>query len=65
MYSILFFFIFYFNYFYFIQVKRIAAEFYDNLPQHNSWISVLYDFVMDPEIGPYARMKRRHRGLDQ
>ncbi|RLU23962.1 hypothetical protein DMN91_004170 [Ooceraea biroi] len=47
------------------EVKRIAAEFYDNLPQHNSWVSVLYDFVMDPEIGPYARMKRRHRGLDQ
>lgn len=47
------------------EVKRIAAEFYDKLPQHNSWVSVLYDFVMDPEIGPYARMKRRHRGLDQ
>ncbi|XP_012061033.1 PREDICTED: sphingolipid delta(4)-desaturase DES1 [Atta cephalotes] len=46
------------------EVKRIAAEFYDNLPQHNSWVSVLYDFVMDPEIGPYARMKRRHRGLN-
>lgn len=46
------------------EVKRIAAEFYDNLPQHNSWVSVLYDFVMDPDIGPYARMKRKHRGLD-
>ncbi|XP_067208362.1 sphingolipid delta(4)-desaturase DES1 isoform X2 [Linepithema humile] len=47
------------------EVKRIAAEFYDDLPHHNSWTSVLYDFVMDPDIGPYARMKRRHRGLDQ
>ncbi|XP_066583912.1 sphingolipid delta(4)-desaturase DES1 [Prorops nasuta] len=46
------------------EVKRIAGEFYDNLPQHNSWVSVLYDFVMDPDIGPYARMKRKHRGLD-
>ncbi|XP_058795182.1 sphingolipid delta(4)-desaturase DES1 [Phymastichus coffea] len=46
------------------EVKRIAAEFYDNLPQHNSWISVLYDFIMDPEIGPYARMKRKYRGLE-
>lgn len=45
------------------EVKRIAPEFYDTLPQHNSWVSVLYDFVMDPEIGPYARMKRKHRGL--
>ncbi|CAN8000204.1 unnamed protein product [Ixodes hexagonus] len=41
------------------QVKKIAGEFYDNLPQHNSWVQVLYDFIMDPEIGPYARVKRR------
>lgn len=45
------------------EVKRIASEFYENLPQHNSWTSVLYDFIMDPEIGPYARIKRKHRGL--
>ncbi|XP_011502519.1 PREDICTED: sphingolipid delta(4)-desaturase DES1 [Ceratosolen solmsi marchali] len=45
------------------EVRKIAAEFYNKLPHHNSWISVLYDFVMDPEIGPYARMKRKHRGL--
>ncbi|XP_043503014.1 sphingolipid delta(4)-desaturase DES1 isoform X2 [Polistes fuscatus] len=45
------------------EVKRIASEFYDDLPKHDSWTSVLYDFVMDPEIGPYARMKRKHKGL--
>jgi sphingolipid delta-4 desaturase len=45
------------------EVKRIAAEYYDNLPQHNSWVTVLYDFVMDPDIGPYARIKRKNRGL--
>lgn len=45
------------------QVKKIAPEFYDDLPQHNSWISVLYDFIMDPDIGPYARIKRKHRGF--
>lgn len=45
------------------QVKKIAPEFYDNLPQHHSWSAVLYDFVMDPEIGPYARIKRKQRGL--
>ncbi|KAK6633698.1 hypothetical protein RUM44_004305 [Polyplax serrata] len=45
------------------QVKKIAAEYYDNLPQHNSWTGVLYDFVMDPDIGPYARMKRKHKGF--
>nr|AIM40227.1 desaturase [Cydia pomonella] len=46
------------------EVKRIAGEFYDDLPQHHSWVSVLYDFVMDPEIGPYARIKRKERGLE-
>lgn len=45
------------------EVKRIASEYYDNLPQHHSWVSVLYDFVMDPDIGPYARIKRKSRGL--
>ncbi|XP_014274782.1 sphingolipid delta(4)-desaturase DES1 isoform X1 [Halyomorpha halys] len=45
------------------EVRRIASEYYDNLPQHNSWVSVLYDFVMDPDIGPYARIKRKSRGL--
>ncbi|XP_054265804.1 sphingolipid delta(4)-desaturase DES1-like isoform X2 [Macrosteles quadrilineatus] len=45
------------------EVKRIAAEYYDNLPQHHSWTAVLYDFITDPDIGPYARIRRKHRGL--
>ncbi|KAJ6633568.1 Sphingolipid delta(4)-desaturase DES1 [Pseudolycoriella hygida] len=45
------------------EVKRIAAEFYDNLPQHTSWCRVIYDFIMDPAIGPYARCKRKQKGL--
>ncbi|XP_047542553.1 sphingolipid delta(4)-desaturase DES1 [Vanessa atalanta] len=45
------------------EVKRIASEFYDDLPQHHSWSSVIYDFIMDPDIGPYARIKRKHYGL--
>lgn len=46
------------------EVKRIAAEYYDTMPQHNSWTKVLYDFITDPSIGPYARIKRRSKGLD-
>ena len=46
------------------QVKAIAPEYYDNLPHHNSWVKVLYDFVTDPAIGPYARVKRRSRGSE-
>ncbi|XP_073965386.1 sphingolipid delta(4)-desaturase DES1-like [Choristoneura fumiferana] len=46
------------------EVKRIAAEFYDDLPQHTSYMTVLYEFVMDPDIGPYARIKRQQQGLE-
>lgn len=45
------------------EVKRIAAEFYDDMPQHTSWTRVLYDFIMDPAVGPYARIKRKQKGL--
>jgi len=40
------------------EVKRIAPEFYNNLPQHKSWTYVLWRFVMDPEISPYSRVVR-------
>ena len=36
----------------------MAPEFYDTIPYHTSWVKVLYDFVFDPKIGPYARIKR-------
>ena len=42
------------------QVKAIAPEYYENLPHHDSWVKVLYDFITDPSIGPYARIRRRH-----
>uniref|UniRef100_A0A8C6V336 sphingolipid 4-desaturase n=1 Tax=Naja naja TaxID=35670 RepID=A0A8C6V336_NAJNA len=42
-------------------VKKIAAEYYDNLPQHQSWLHVLWDFVFDDNISPYARVKRKYK----
>uniref|UniRef100_UPI00358EAF88 sphingolipid delta(4)-desaturase/C4-monooxygenase DES2-like isoform X1 n=1 Tax=Myxine glutinosa TaxID=7769 RepID=UPI00358EAF88 len=39
-------------------VREIAPEYYNNLPHHTSWIRVLFDFVFDPTMGPYARVKR-------
>ncbi len=39
----------------FTEVRKIAPEFYDSLPSHQSWTKVLYDFIFDPKIGPYAR----------
>lgn len=43
------------------QVKEIAAEYYDSLPQHTSWSRVLWDFVFDDSIGPYSRIKREYK----
>jgi sphingolipid 4-desaturase/C4-monooxygenase len=40
------------------QVKAIAKEFYEDLPQHKSWTYVLYRFIMDPTIGPFSRVIR-------
>ncbi|XP_028652202.1 sphingolipid delta(4)-desaturase/C4-monooxygenase DES2-like [Erpetoichthys calabaricus] len=40
------------------EVRKIAPEFYDNLPQHSSWIRVLWDFVFCDSIGPFSRIKR-------
>lgn len=37
------------------ELKRIAAEFYDDLPYHTSWVKVLWDFITNPQMGPYAR----------
>lgn len=45
------------------EVKKIAPEFYDTMPQHTSWTRVIYDFIMDPDVGPYARVKRNKVGL--
>lgn len=42
------------------EVKRIAAEFYDNLPQHDSWLTVIWEFLFNPECGPYGRVKREY-----
>ena len=40
------------------EVRRIASEYYDSLPHHTSWSKVIYDFITDPAIGPYARVRR-------
>ncbi|CAO2587299.1 Sphingolipid delta(4)-desaturase/C4-monooxygenase DES2 [Lemmus lemmus] len=40
-------------------VRKIAPEYYDHLPQHHSWVKVLWDFVFEDSMGPYARVKRK------
>ncbi|XP_067941373.1 sphingolipid delta(4)-desaturase DES1-like [Watersipora subatra] len=41
------------------QVRAIAPEYYDDLPSHTSWVRVLYDFITDPELSLYCRIKRK------
>jgi len=36
------------------ELKRIAGEYYDNLPYHTSWVKVIWDFIFDRELGPHA-----------
>eukprot|EP00118_Oscarella_pearsei_P026333 m.309783 g.309783 ORF g.309783 m.309783 type:complete len:327 (+) comp47775_c0_seq1:30-1010(+) len=43
------------------KLKELVPEYYDPLPQHYSWTKVLWDFIFDPAIGPYARIKRPTR----
>lgn len=45
------------------EVRRIAAEFYENLPQHKSWFDVLWRFLFDSDIGPYSRTKRNYEDI--
>ena len=40
------------------EVKRIAAEFYDPLPHHASYIRVLYEYITCDSVSAFSRVKR-------
>jgi sphingolipid 4-desaturase/C4-monooxygenase len=40
------------------KLKKIAPEFYDNLPYHSSYIAVAYKYICDINIGPWSRIAR-------
>jgi len=40
------------------KVREIAPEFYQ-MPSYTSYISVIWQYVTDPTIGPYSRVKRK------
>ncbi|OJD28804.1 dihydroceramide delta-desaturase [Diplodia corticola] len=44
------------------ELNRIAREFYDPLPQHRSWVGVIWQFVWDKEVGMWCRVKRAEGG---
>ncbi len=41
------------------EVRKIAPEFYDNLPQCHSWVGCLWRYVTDPTVGPFNRVVKR------
>ncbi|KAJ7571515.1 hypothetical protein O6H91_01G169500 [Diphasiastrum complanatum] len=41
------------------KVRKIAPEFYESLAHHTSWVRVIYDYIMDPTVGPFSRIKRK------
>ncbi|WVQ63257.1 uncharacterized protein L199_001408 [Kwoniella botswanensis] len=44
------------------ELHRIAKEFYDPLPSHESWPYVTWKFITDPSIGMWSRAKRLKKG---
>lgn len=42
-------------------MKKIAPDYYDNLPCHYSWVKVLIDFIRNPDLGPKSRIRRTIR----
>lgn len=43
-------------------VRRIAADFYDNLPRHESWVMAIWRFIFDENVGIKCRVKREGGG---
>ncbi|KAI9789709.1 MAG: hypothetical protein M1816_005884 [Peltula sp. TS41687] len=41
------------------RLHALAKEFYRDLPRHESWVAVLWQFVWDREVGMRCRVKRR------
>lgn len=40
-------------------LRKLASEYYDNLPYHESWPLVTWKFVMDPNVHVFNRVKRK------
>ncbi|KAK3673856.1 sphingolipid delta-4 desaturase [Recurvomyces mirabilis] len=44
------------------KLNEIAKEFYDDLPCHHSWVGVIWQFILDKEVGLWCRVKRSEGG---
>lgn len=43
-------------------LHEIAKEFYADLPRHESWVGVIWQFIWDKEVGLWCRVKRKEGG---
>ncbi|KFH45076.1 Dihydroceramide delta(4)-desaturase-like protein [Hapsidospora chrysogenum ATCC 11550] len=44
------------------EVRRIAADFYEDLPSHPSWVMAIWRFIFDENVGIKCRVKRESGG---
>ncbi|KAK4896652.1 sphingolipid delta-4 desaturase [Elasticomyces elasticus] len=44
------------------KLNEIANEFYCDLPCHHSWVAVIWQFILDKEVGLWCRVKRKQGG---
>ncbi|KAK5688822.1 sphingolipid delta-4 desaturase [Elasticomyces elasticus] len=44
------------------KLNEIANEFYCDLPCHHSWVGVIWQFILDKEVGLWCRVKRKQGG---
>lgn len=47
------------------ELRKAAPDFYNQYPCYHSWIKVMVDFVMDPHVTPFSRIKRRLLSEDE
>jgi sphingolipid delta-4 desaturase len=44
------------------KVREIAPEFYNDLPQCKSWPGMIFNYIFNDKLGPYARVKTGKKG---
>lgn len=45
-------------------LRKIAPEFYDNLPQIDSYVAVIFKYIFDGSIGPWSRISLEAKNKD-
>lgn len=41
------------------ELRKIAPEYYDNLPQVDSYVKIMFKYIFDSDIGPWSRIIRK------